>query len=139
MEERVFVPVRWEHIDEVRALIERLGSKAVTDVEAVEDIEAVEDRNELLHRVYKGCSEPTQRVLLYLAERPGDWILGIDLAEKAAQQDNNNVSPQMRSLGSAAARHHLTALPVKAKRRHDRLFLFMMPREDAEIIQGFAS
>ena len=133
MEGKVLVPVRWEHADEVRALIERLEMKDVTDPEPFED------RAELLRRVYESCSEPAQRVLRYLAKRDGDWILGIELAEKAAQQGNSNVSPQIRSVNVAVGRHGLSPHPVQIKRRYDRLFVFMMTSDDAEIIKGFVS
>jgi hypothetical protein len=132
MEDVVLMPVRWEHLDEVRAFVERLEAKNIADAD-----DAVESRAALLRKVYESCSEPTKRVLLYLAEHPGKWILGIELAEKAAQQGNRNVSPQLRSLNVAVWRHGLSPSPVELKRRYDRLFVFRMPHEDATIIKGF--
>ncbi len=136
MEDRVFVPVRWEHIDEVHALIKRLDSKDAMSTGAGE---AVQNRAELLRRVYEGCSAATQRVLLYLAERPGTWIPGKELAVEAARLGTNNVSSQIRSASSQAARLGVSPRPFEIKRGPKRRFIFMMPDEDAEIVREFVS
>jgi len=131
VKESVLVPVPWEHLDEVRDLLKRLELDKDSG-------EGNEDRAETLCRVYNGCSKRMQRVLLYLAERPGEWILGVDLAREAA--GTKNIGPQIKSLATAAKDHQLSPLPVEAKRRSDRLFLFRMPRkEDAEVLRRLVS
>lgn len=137
MERMVFMPVAFEHIGDVQALLDRLESKGGTEGEV-----AAPDRSEILRRIFDDCAEGTRRILLELARHPGDWIKGIDLAKVANPgSERRNTSPYMKSLGVAQNRH----LPageeptIQARRGGDRLWLFMMTPADAAIVQGFAS
>lgn len=128
------VPVAWEHLGEVRALLERLESRGGVGEGVVE-----ESRDELVRRVFDSCSRPTRLLLLRLANAEGDgWVYGGELARAANPQGTSNVSPYMRSMNSACKRHGLSPGLIEAKRDDDRLFLFKMRDEDAEIVRGLA-
>ena len=135
---RPLVPVAWEHLGEVRALLERLEAQGGSG-----DDESVESRAELVRKVFVSCSRPTQRLLLHLASedvtgKNGGWVYGVELAEAANPQGTENVSPYMRSMNAAIKRHHLQPGLLDYKRDDDRLFLFRMRDEDAEIVRRFA-
>ncbi len=135
------VLVPWDHLGEVRALLERLESKGGAGVANGEVAER--SRPELLRRVYDDCAETTKRVLLHLARHPGDWVYGHVLAKEAnPESESINSSPYMKSLNLAVNRHFREGDEpfVIAERGRDRLFRFKMPSyEDAEIVRGFAS
>lgn len=126
------VPVAWEHLGEVRALLERLEAR-----DNLVDGDAEEGRAEFVRRVFDSCSKRTRKLLVHLA-KAGDWVYGEELAEAANSQGTTNVSPYMRSMNSAIKRHHLTPDLLEYKRDDDRLFLFKMRDEDAEIVRTFA-
>lgn len=131
---RPLVPVAWEHLGEVRALLERLEAEGGAD-----DGYDEEGRAMLVRRVFDSCSRPTRRLLLHLANAKGDgWVYGDELAEAANPQGTTNVSPYMRSMNAAIKRHHLVPGLLEYKRDDDRLFLFKMRDEDAEIVRRLA-
>jgi hypothetical protein len=129
---RPLVPVAWEHLGEVRALLQRLEAQDDAGEGNTE-----ESRVELVRKVFDRCSRPTQRLLLRLA-RDGGWVYGDKLAEAANPRGTLNVSPYMRSMNSAIKRHGLVPDLLEYKRDDDRLFLFKMRDEYTEIVQGFA-
>jgi hypothetical protein len=126
------VPVPWEHLGEVRALLERLAAQDGASVDGTE-----ESRAELVRRVFDRCSKPTQRLLLHLA-KDGGWVYGEELAEAADPRGTTNVSPYMRSMNSAIKRYQLEPGLLEYYRDADRLFLFKMRDQDAEIVRRFA-
>ena len=139
MANRPLVPVAWKHLWEVRALLEHLEARDSARTDDAED-----SRAEILRVIFDSCSMSTQRMLLYMAEeaveRPGKPFLGEELAKAADAEGTTNISPYIKSVNSAAKKlgidweHRL----VRAYRRPDRLFLFEMSPEDAEIVRGFA-
>ncbi len=135
------VLVPWDHLGEVRALLERLESK--DGAGGVEDESAERSRPELLRRVYDDCAETTKRVLLHLARYPDEWVYGHVLAREAnPESESINSSPYMKSMNLAVDRHFREGDEplVVAERGRDRLFRFKVPsHEDAEILRGFAS
>jgi hypothetical protein len=136
---RPLVPVAWEHLDDVRALLERLEARDRARVDGIE-----ESRTEVVRRIFDGCSASTQRMLLYMAEmaeeRPGEPFLGKELAKAANPEGGTNISPYLKSLNSATKKLGLwDARLVDIYRRPDRVFQFKMFPEDAEIVRGFAS
>lgn len=137
------VLVPWDHLGEVRALLERLESGKGSEAGVAEGKAAERSRPELLRRVYDDCAETTKRVLLHLARHPGVWVYGHVLAKEANPESKSiNSSPYMKSMNLAVNRHFREGDEpfVIAERGRDRLFRFKMPsREDAEILRGFAS
>jgi hypothetical protein len=132
------VPVAWEHLGEVRALLERLEAK-----DSAGDGDSGESRAELVRKVFDSCSRPTRRLLLHLAREDvvrtnGGYVYGEELAEAANPQGTTNVSPYMRSINSAIKRHHLVPDLLEYRRDDNRLFLFKMRDEYTEIVRGFA-
>jgi hypothetical protein len=132
------VPVAWEHLGEVRALLERLESRGGVGEGAIE-----ENRAELVRRVFDSCSRPTRRLLLHLARADvastnDGWVYGVELAKAANPQGTENVSPYMRSMNAAIRRHHLVPDLLEYMRDDDRLFLFRMRDEYREVVRGFA-
>ncbi len=138
--EGALVLVPWDHLGEVRALLERLeaeGGAGVAKGEAAE-----RSRPELLRSVYDDCADTTKRMLLHLARHPGDPVYGHVLAREAnPESESINSSPYLKSMNVAINRHFREGdeLFVKADRGRDRLFHFTMNPRDAEIVQGFAS
>lgn len=130
---RPLVPVAWEHLGEVRDLLERLEARE----NGAGGVDAEESRSELVRKVFDSCSRRTQRLLLHLA-RDGGWVYGEELAEAANPQGTTNVSPYMRSMNSSIKRHRLVPDLLEYKRDDDRLFLFKMRDEYTEIVRGFA-
>jgi hypothetical protein len=143
MKGMVLMPVRVEHVGDVLSLQERLESEAVA-VNAVGAVGPVAERSraELLRRIFEDCARSTQRILLELAKRGGDWIYGHELAKVASPKGKSiNTSPYMKSLGVADNRHRRVGEEpvIKAQRGRDRLFQFKMEKSDAEIVRGFGS
>lgn len=138
--EGALVLVPWDHLGEIRALLERLeseGSAGVANGGAAE-----RTRPELLRRVYDDCAETTKRMLLHLARHPGDPVYGHVLAREAnPESESINSSPYLKSMNVAVNRHFREGDEpfVTAERGRDRLFLFTMNPRDAEIVKGFDS
>jgi hypothetical protein len=140
---RPLVPVAWEHLEDVRALLERLEARDSAHVDGVE-----ESRTEKVRRIFDGCSPSTQRMLLYMAEkaeeRPGEPCLGKELVRAAnpeGPEGGTNISPYLKSLNSTTAKLGLwedIRLVDVSRPGPDRLFRFRMSPEDAEIVRGFA-
>jgi hypothetical protein len=136
---RPLVPVAWEHLEDVRALLERLEARDSAPVDGIE-----ESRTEKVRKIFDSCSPSTQRMLLYMAERaeerPGEPFLGKELAKAVNPEGNTNISPYLKSVSSAAKKlGNWDARLIKAYPGPNRRFLFEMSPEDAEIVRGFAS
>lgn len=136
--EGALVLVPWDHLGEVRALLERLeaeGGAGVAKGEAAE-----RSRPELLRSVYDDCADTTKRMLLHLARHPGDPVYGHVLAREAnPESESINSSPYLKSMNVAINRHFRESDEpfVTADRGRDRLFRFAMNPRDAEILKGF--
>jgi len=136
---RPLVPVAWEHLEDVRALLERLEARDSARVDGIE-----ESRTEEVRRIFDGCSPTTQRMLLYMAQKaeesPGEPILGKELAKAVNPEGNTNISPYLKSVSSVTKKLGLwDDRLVRAYPGPNRLFLFEMSPKDAEIVRGFAS
>lgn len=127
------VPVAWEHLEKVRALLEHLEAQDSASVDGTK-----ESRAKVVRKVFDRCSKPTQRLLLHLA-RHGGQVYGEELARAADPQGPTNVSPYMKSMNAAIKRYQLVPGLLELERDNDRLFLFKMRDEDAEIVRGFAA
>jgi hypothetical protein len=135
MEGVVLMPVPFEHIGDVRALLERLESEGEAGGKVTE-----RSRSELLRRIFEDCAEGTQQLLLELANNPGEWIYGHELAKVANPKGKSiNTSPYMKSLNVADRRYRQVDEEriIKFKRGRNRLWQFMMEPEDAEVVQRF--
>lgn len=136
------VLVPWDHLGEVRALLERLESGKGSEAGVAEGEAAERGRPELLRRVYNDCAYTTRRVLLHLARHPNEWVYGHALAKEAnPESESINSSPYMKSLNLAVHRHFREGDEpfVEDDRGRDRLFRFRMNPRDAEIVRGFVS
>lgn len=147
MENGVLIPVKWEHVEAVRSLLNQLNSKEGTPKTERGESEKPKDATEKwpkwkLRLIFEDCTPAVQRILLKLAEEEneGDWVYGTTLMEEAAPAGGSkNIGSYLKSLGAAVKRHHDEhEWPIKLhKDERTRLYQYKMEPEVAKYIREF--
>ena len=141
----VLVPVNWDDLGAVRALLDQRDSKGSAAGPTVEPESAGSGEKwpeEKLRLIYEDCKPTVQRILWELAQHEDEeWVYGTELMQAAAEEGRSkNIGHYLKSLTKAIERHHHDPRewPIELEQdERTRLYKYRMLRSVAKIVRGF--